>query len=95
MTLVAQLSDSKKEFSSMLKIFSSILRDVMILLAKTSVADANDCAKTLSEKLSMKQVLNLIDIIHCTKDYVEKNVNLSNVTTFFCSNLFKISNRNL
>ena len=43
----------------------------------------------------MKQVLNLIDIIHCTKDYVEKNVNLSNVTTFFCSNLFKISNRNL
>ena len=95
MTLVAQLSDSKKEFSSMLKIFSSILRDVMILLAKASVADANDCAKTLSEKLSMKQVLNLIDIIHCTKDYVEKNVNLSNVTTFFCSNLFKRSNRNL
>lgn len=92
LTLVAQLSASKKDFNSMLNFFSSILRDAMIFSAKSSFAEKNSCAKMLSEKLSMKQILKMIDITFYTKKYIEKNVNITNISTFFCSNLFKAIN---
>ena len=95
LTLLAQVSNNKKDFTSMLSFFSSMLRDAMILSEKSSVAENNNCAKILSEKLSIRQILKLIDITYCAKNYVEKNVNLTNIAIFFCSSLFKISNSNL
>lgn len=95
LTLLAQVSNNKKDFTSMLSFFSLMLRDAMILSEKSFIEENNNCAKILSEKLSIRQILKLIDITYCAKNYVEKNVNLTNIATFFCSSLFKISNSNL
>lgn len=95
LTLLAQVSNNKKDFTSMLSFFSLMLRDAMILSEKSFIEENNNCAKILSEKLSIKQILKLINITYYAKNYVEKNVNLTNIATFFCSNLFKISNSNL
>ena len=92
LTLVAQLSDSKKDFNSMLNFFSSILRDAMIFSSKSPVAEKNSCAKMLSENLSMKQILKMIGATFCTQNYIERNVNMTKISTFFCSNLFKVVN---
>lgn len=95
LTLLAQVPNSKKDFNSMLSFFSSMLRDAMILSEKSFIEENNNCAKILSEKLSIKQILKLIDITYYAKKYVERNVNLMSLATFFCSSLFKISNSNL
>ena len=95
LTLLAQVPNNKKDFTSMLSFFSSMLRDAMILSEKSFIEENDNCAKILSEKLSIKQILKLIDITYCAKKYVEKNVNLMSLVTFFCSSLFKISNSNL
>lgn len=95
MSLIAQIPNNKKDFISMLSFLRSILRDAMILREKSTVEEPDDCAKILSDKLSIKQILKLIDVTYCAKNYIDKNVSLVNVTTFFCSNLFKTSNGNL
>lgn len=95
LSLVAQISDSKKDFNSMLNFFSAILKDAMIFSAEVSGKKNDSCAKLLSEKLSMKQILKMINITFLTQSYIEKNVNLSIITTFFSANLFEVSNSDL
>ena len=46
----------------------------------------------LSERLAVEQILNIIDAINETRRHAENNVNLSILTTSFCSNLYNIAN---
>lgn len=90
--LVTQISENKKNFAAMLNFLGAILRDSMILSVGGSGKNRKDCAKVLSEKFSVNQILKMMETINCTKKYIEKNINMSILTIFFCSNLFKISN---
>lgn len=92
--LLAQVSENRKDFLSLLRFLSAIFRDALVLAAKCSVEKNNNCAKILSEKLSVKQILALINFTNKTENFVEKNINISILTTCFCSNLFSIANEN-
>lgn len=91
-SLVEQISDNRQNFSWMLSFFAEILRNSIVLSTKFPIEKNNNCAKMLSEKLSIKQTFELINITNLSKKFIEKNMNMSILTTFFCSNVFKMSN---
>lgn len=90
--LLAQISENRKDFSALLSFLRAIFQDALLMAANCSVAKNNSCAKILSEKLSVKQILALIEHTNQTENFVKKNINISILTTYFCSNLFNIAN---
>lgn len=92
LSLIAMISDNRKSFNSVLKFLKSILRDTLIYSSglKNELSE-NNCILELSRNLSVNQILNLIDIIDKTKNYMDKNVNLSVLSSYLCSNLHKIA----
>lgn len=89
--LIKPIFEDKKVAVSMLNFLSETLRDAMVLSVDFSFTE-NNFARSLSEKLSVKQILKLMEVTSLAKSYVEKNVNMSILSAFFCSSLFKIIN---
>lgn len=92
LSLIAMISDNRKSFNSVLKFLKSILRDTLIYSSGLeNELSKNDYILELSKNLSINQILNLIDIIDKTKNYADKNVNLSVLSSYLCSNLHRIA----
>lgn len=90
LSLTPQILENKKNFTLVLNSLNVILRDALVLSVNCSFEKFDDCAKILSERLSTEQILSLSSVISQTRSYIEKNVNMMTLTTYFCSELFKV-----
>ncbi len=92
LSLTAKISENRQIFSFILGFLKSFLRDSLVYsFASEDLSSHNEMVINLSENLSTKQILNLIDVTDKSKDYLDKNVNLSILSSYFCSNLHRIA----
>lgn len=89
--IMVPIFENRKIFIAFLNFLSVFFRDALVFLKKVTIEDEND-VKMLSERLTVQQILNIIDAINETRRHAENNVNLSILTTSFCSNLYNIAN---
>lgn len=85
---VSKVSDDRKNFAKTLAFLETILKDALLLSGGAKL-NKNIASNRLSEKLSTKQILNLIEVVAQTKKLIDKNVNTSILINYFCSNLYK------
>lgn len=92
LSLTAKISENRQIFNFILGSLKSFLRNSLIYSCSSeNLSSHNEMIINLSENLSTKQILNLIDIINKSKEYLDKNVNLLILSSYFCSNLHRIS----
>lgn len=87
---VAKVSDDRKKFAKVLNFLEAILKEALFLASDVNL-NKDNISKTLSESLSPKQLLKIIGVVGETKKYLDKNVNTSIITSFFCSNLYSFA----
>ncbi len=87
-TTVSRVLDDRKNFAKVLVFLEPILKDALLLASGVNL-NKNDSSKQLSEKLSPKQILSLIDVVAQTKNHLDKNVSTSILSAYFCSNLYE------
>lgn len=87
-TIVSKISEDRKNFAKVLTFLEPILKDALLLASGVNL-NKNDASKHLSEKLSPKQILSLIDVVAQTKNYLDKNVSTSISSAYFCSSLYE------
>ena len=87
---VAKVSDDRKKFAKVLNFLEAILKEALFLASDVNL-NKDNISKTLSEKLSPKQLLKIIGVVDETKKHLDKNVNASIATSFFCSNSYRFA----
>lgn len=92
LTVIKQSSEDKKLFLFMLNFLNEKLKEALLLIKTVCFEESSDSAKMLSEKFSAEQILYLLEVLFETKKHVEKNVNMTILSAFLCSNLFKVFN---
>ena len=85
---VGKISENRKDFLIGLDFLLNIFRDSMILSVNEDFDEDNVCVKRIAETFSTKQILNLLDVISKTKNYLDNNVNMSILSTYFASSVF-------
>ncbi len=87
---VSQVAEERKNFFKVLTFLEPILKEALFLSQGVNLTKSG-IAQLLAQKVSTKQILNLIEVVAQTKKYIDKNVNPSILSAFFCSSLYENS----
>lgn len=85
---VGKISENRKDFFFALDFLLDVFRDSVILSVNHKGFNESEYAKMLAKKFSIRQILKLIDVVYKTKNYLDNNVNMSILSTYFASILF-------
>ena len=87
---LSKLSDDRKNFVRMLNFLEEVFSTALLLSRDVNLHN-NDLSAILAQRLSTKQILNLIECVAQAKIYIDKNVSTSILISNFCSSLYKIA----
>lgn len=86
--VTSEISNDKETFKMILNFLFEFLKESLNKSAKNSKCN-NEISQLIVEKISINEILNLLDLINELSNLVYKNVNLNLLITYMTANFYK------